>query len=342
MPEIGYSLSSEEFSPSDLIACAKSAEAAGFTFSLISDHFHPWTNSQPHSSFVWSVIGALSQNLEQLRVGTGVTCPIMRISPQIVAQAAATAATMMPGRFFLGVGTGEYLNEHISGLVWPPASQRLQMLEEAVTVIRLLWRGGWRSHYGKHYTVRDARIFTLPKTPPPIYFAASNRRAAELAGRCGDGLISFEPERDLTRRFDQAGGKGKPKYGQLTVCYAASEDEAANAVRKYWANAGIGGRLMTDLRTPNHFEEAIAAMRPEKIVEDVALGPDPRTHIRAIEEFLDAGFDHVYVHQTGPVQQAFIRFYSEKVLPHFNSRASSNGSRAKARKARNDRAQART
>ena len=153
MVELGYALSSEEFPPEKLVSNAQAAESAGFKFALISDHFHPWINDQGNSPFVWNVIGAISQVARQLSLGTGVTCPLMRISPAIVAQAAATSAVMMPGRFFLGLGTGENLNEHITSLHWPPASQRLEMLEEAVAVIRLLWKGGWQSHYGKYYMV---------------------------------------------------------------------------------------------------------------------------------------------------------------------------------------------
>jgi len=169
----------------------------------------------------------------------------MRISPAIVAQAAATSTVMMPGRFFLGLGTGENLNEHITGLHWPPASQRLEMLEEAVAVIRLPWQGGWQSHYGKYYTVEQARIFTLPEEPPPIMIAAGKNRSAELAGRIGDGMISTAPERDLIKQFEQAGGKGKPRYGQVTICYAPSDDEAARTVRKCWPNAGLSAPLTT-------------------------------------------------------------------------------------------------
>lgn len=229
MVKLSYALSSEEFPPEKLVNYTQAAESAGFKFALVSDHFHPWINQQGNSPFVWSVIGAISQVANQLRLGTGVTCPVMRISPAIVAQAAATAAVMMPDRFFLGLGTGENLNEHITGLHWPPASQRLEMLEEAIAVIRLLWEGGWQSHYGKYYTVQQARIFTLPHNVPPIMIAAGKARSAELAGRIGDGMISTAPERDLIKQFEQAGGKGKPRYGQLTVCYAASEDEAAHA-----------------------------------------------------------------------------------------------------------------
>ena len=319
MIEFGYSLSSEEFSPQDLVECAQQAETAGFTFSLISDHFHPWSDNQPNSPFVWSVIGGISQRVKHLRLGTGVTCPTMRISPAIVAQAAATAAVMMKGQFFLGVGTGENLNEHIGGQHWPLPSQRLEMLEEAIDVIRLLWKGGWQSHHGKYFNVEQARIFTLPKETPSIMVAASNPLAAELAGRCGDGLISFEPKRALVKKFQQAGGKDKPRYGQQTVCYAPTKEEAARVVRKHWPNAGIGGPLMTDLSLPAHFDAVINLMQPEKIIEGMALGPDPADHVAAIKEFIDAGFDHVYIHQVGPNQKEFFRFYTEQVLPRFNN-----------------------
>jgi coenzyme F420-dependent glucose-6-phosphate dehydrogenase len=337
MVKIGYSLSSEEHSPAELVHCAKLAEDAGFEFALISDHFHPWTNDQPNSPFVWGVIGAISQTTDRLRMGTGVTCPLLRIHPAIVAQAAATTAAMMPGRFFLGVGTGEYLNEHITGYGWPPPNHRLEMLEEAMAVMRQLWKGGWQSHEGRHYKVRHARIFTLPEEPPAVMVAANKPGSAELAGRSGDGLINFEPNPDVVKAFEKSGGKGKPHYGQLTVAYAQSELEGQKAIRKYWPNAGIGGRLMTDLPLPHHFEEAIASMRPEKIIEGIPTGPDPRKHLDGIKQYIDAGYDHVYVHQVGPRQEDFIRFYSEEVLPRFNGRAeTSNGSaRRRANRRRN-------
>jgi G6PDH family F420-dependent oxidoreductase len=257
----------------------------------------------------------------------------MRISPAIVAQAAATAAVMMPDRFFLGLGTGENLNEHITGLHWPPASERLKMLEEAVAAIRLLWKGGWQSHYGKYYTVQQARIFNLPDKAPPIMIAAAKARSAELAGHIADGLISTVPKRDLIKQFEQAGGKGKPRYGQVTVCYAASEDDAARTVRKYWPNAGIDSPLMTDLPLPTHFEKTVELIEPSKITEDVILGPEPQKHIDAINKFVDAGFDHVYVHHIGPKQEQFFRFYTDKVLPKFSTTSkSSNGSARQNRK----------
>ena len=315
MTEIGYSLSSEEFSPPELIRLAKQAEEAGFSFSLISDHFHPWSNTQPHSGFVWCSIGGISQTTKKLKLGTGVTCPTMRISPALVAQAAASAAVLMPNRFFLGLGTGENLNEHITGHHWPSPVNRLEMLEEAIAVIRLLWKGGWQSHAGKFFTVEEARIFTLPEVTPCIMVAASKPGAAELAGRVGDGLISFEPNPDLVKHFEGAGGKGKPRIGQITVCYAPTEKEAATRVRKFWPNAAIGGDLMTDLPLPSHFDQAVELIDPEKITEDMPLGPDPQRHIEGINQFLQAGFDRVYVHQVGPGQEAFFRFYAEEIIP---------------------------
>jgi len=211
--KLGYALSSEEHAPNDLVRHARLAEQAGFSFALISDHFHPWVDAQGHSPFVWSVIGAIAHATERLELGTGVPCPTTRIHPAIIAQASATAAAMMPGRFFLGVGTGENLNEHILGDRWPPHDLRLERLEEAVHVIRQLWQGGSQSHYGKHYTVENARLYTLPEELPRIVVAASGPLAAEAAGRFGDGLCSTAPKAEIIKAFTGAGGSG-PRYGQ--------------------------------------------------------------------------------------------------------------------------------
>src|SRR5919202_36572 len=176
--QLGYTLSCEEHGPNELVRNARAAEEAGFEFATISDHFHPWIDAQGESPFVWSVIGGVSQATERLRLGTGVTCPLIRIHPGIVAQAAATSAAMMQGRFFLGVGTGENLNEHILGDRWPAPDERLEMLEEAIVVMRLLWQGGFQRHRGKHYTVENARIYTLPEEPVPVMVAAAQTQAA--------------------------------------------------------------------------------------------------------------------------------------------------------------------
>src|SRR2546425_3414503 len=212
MLDLGYSLSSEEHGPSDLVRFAYRAEQAGFSFASISDHYHPWTSKQGQSPFVWSVIGGIAATTKKIRLGTGVTCPTMRIHPAVIAQAAATAAAMMPGRFFLGVGTGENLNEHIVGRKWPPLVVRQEMLEEAVSVIRLLWEGRNKSHHGLHFTVENARLFTLPAKPPPIFVAAGGKNMGKLAARIGDGLITAGDEGTVINAFNSVGGRREPKY----------------------------------------------------------------------------------------------------------------------------------
>jgi G6PDH family F420-dependent oxidoreductase len=313
--QFGYTLSSEEFTPADLVRFAKLAEDAGFDFAVISDHFHPWVDEQGHSPFVWSVLGACATATERMHFGTGVTCPLIRIHPAIVAQAAATTAAMMPGRFFLGVGTGENLNEHVTGKRWPAAAVRLDMLEEAIDVIRDLWRGDNTSHYGRHYTVENARIYTLPPQAPPIYVAAKGERAVELAAQKGDGLVAVAPDADLVARFERAGGAGKPKYGQIHVCWSESEADGVRTAHERWPNAAIGGELGSELPVPRHYEQAAQTVRPDDIAKQVVCGPDPERFRSALQEYVDAGFDHVYVHQIGPRQEDFIRFFTDDVLP---------------------------
>ena len=316
--ELGYAISSEEHTPLDLVRHARRAEETGFRYALVSDHFHPWIDRQGQSSFVWGVLGSIAAQTESLRVGTGVTCPTIRIHPAIVAQAAATAASLMPGRFFLGVGTGENLNEHILADRWPSASERLDMLDEAVELIRELWKGELTSFDGTYYVVEDARIYTLPEEPIEIVVAAGAPEAAELAGRIGDGLVSTAPDGDIVDRFLAAGGKG-PRYGQLTVCWAKSETEARRTALEVWPNAGLEGPLSQELPLPSHFEAAAAMVDEEAIAEVVVCGPDPERHLEGIRMFVDAGFDHVYVHQVGPDQDGFMDFYEREILAEARS-----------------------
>jgi coenzyme F420-dependent glucose-6-phosphate dehydrogenase len=315
MARLGYALSCEEHGPRELVRNARLAEEAGFEFALISDHFHPWIDRQGESPFVWSVLGAIAETTERLRVGTGVTCPTIRTHPAIVAQSAATTATMMPGRFFLGVGTGENLNEHVLGDRWPPTAERLAMLEEAVDVIRLLWSGEQVSHRGEHYKVENARIYTLPDEPPPIVVAAGGTTAAEVAGRIGDGLVGVSPQAEVVDTFDSAGGNGKPRYGQVQVCYAEDEEQAERTALEWFPNIALPGELSQELPAPAHFEQAVDLLDEEDMAEIVACGPDPERHVEMIDRFVEAGFDHIYVHQIGPDQQGFFEFYSERVLP---------------------------
>jgi coenzyme F420-dependent glucose-6-phosphate dehydrogenase len=317
MVQIGYAISSEEVQPNTAVRNAQRAEQAGFRFALVSDHFHPWISEQGHSPFVWSVLGGIATMTTTLRVGTGVTCPTMRIHPAIIAHAAATTAAMMPRRFFLGVGTGENLNEHVLGQRWPAYAVRAEMLEESLDVIRLLWQGGEQSHYGKYYTVENARLYTLPEELPLIMIAASGEQSAGLAGRMGDGFISTAPKAKLVKAFEAEGAAGRPKYGQLTVSYAEDDATARQIAYRYWPNAALGGELSQELPTPTHFEQAVKNVREEDVAESVVCSSDPRKHIEAIQEYIDAGFDHVYVHQVGPEQEPFINFYQKSVLPEF-------------------------
>ena len=317
MPEIGYAISSEEHAPSDIVQHAVLAEEAGFPFALISDHYHPWVDAQGHSPFVWAVIGGIATATKRLRLGTGVTCPTVRIHPAILAQAAATAAAMMPNRFFLGVGSGENLNEHILGDRWPSVDVRQAMMEEAIDVIRLLWQGGYRSHDGQYFIVENARIYDIPDPLPDIMVAGSGPEAAELAGEIGDGFIGTSPDRETVQAFEQAGGAGKPRIGQLTVCYAEDEAQARRTALEIWPNGGITGGASTELPLPLHFEQLASLVTEEKIAESVVCVPDPQRHLARIQEYADAGYTHIYIHQVGPDQAGMIRFYEREILPKF-------------------------
>jgi G6PDH family F420-dependent oxidoreductase len=315
MVELGYTLSSEEHRPDELVGAARAAEEAGFSYAVISDHFHPWIDRQGESPFVWAVIGAIAQATEQLTVGTGVTCPTIRVHPAIVAHATATCAAMLPGRFFLGVGTGENLNEHIHGDRWPAPDERLDMLEEAIDVIRTLWSGDMITHRGRFYAVEQARIYTLPEEPPPIMVAAAKPIAAQVAARLGDGLIAVSPDAELVQRFEGAGGEGKPRYGQVHVCWAESEEEARKTAYEIWPNIAVQGELSQELRVPQHYEQAAQMVTEDDVAQMVPCGPDPEAHLETIRTFAEAGFDHVYVHQIGPDQEGFFRFYRSEIMP---------------------------
>ena len=321
MTEFGYALSAEEHAPADLVRHARVAEEAGLTFALVSDHFHPWIDGQGHSAFVWSVLGGIANATETLRVGTGVTCPTIRIHPAIVAHAAATTAAMFGDRFFLGLGTGENLNEHVLGDPWPEWDVRAEMLDEAIEVIRALWTGEVVTHRGRYYTVQNARLYTLPSAPPPIHIAASGERMARRAGSVGDGLIGTAPDKALLRAFDQAGGKGKPHIGQVTVCWAKRVGEARRTAHEWWPTAGIPGEATQELPNPAHFEQLASLVTEEQIAERIPCGPDVAVHVKAVRAYVDAGYDQVYLHQVGPDQEGFLDFVATELLPALGSRS---------------------
>jgi G6PDH family F420-dependent oxidoreductase len=308
----GYFLSCEEFDAPELVRQAKLAEDHGFEALWISDHFHPWLAEQGNSPFVWSVIGAVSQ-ATSLPISTAVTCPTTRIHPAIVAQAAATSAVLTGGKFTLGVGSGEAVNEHVLGDHWPPADVRLEMLEEAVEVIRALWTGEVVEHHGRHYTVEHARLYSLPDSPPPIFVSGFGPKSASLAGRIGDGFTCTKPDAELIRTFREAGGAGKPMQVGTKVCWGPDEDAARRTAHRIWRNEALPGELAQVLPTPEHFQQASSLVRPEAMVTPV--GPEVGAHVEALRKFVDAGYDDLYVQQIGGDHEAFFDFYASKVLP---------------------------
>lgn len=318
MVKIGYTLSSEEHGPRELVAYAQAAEEAGFDFAMISDHFHPWVDAQGHAPFAWGVLGAVAQVTSRIRVGTAVTCPLIRYHPALVAQMAATAAVQFEGRFFLGLGSGENLNEHVLGDPWPPYGVRREMLAEAAEIIRELWQGRLTSHYGAHYVVENARIYTLPEQAPEIYLAASGPEAATLAGQIGDGLVGTAPKAELVDTFRRAGGGDKPRYGQVTLAWGHDQESAKQMLSRQWPTAGIPGDSQQELPLPQHFEQLASLVTADTLAERVPCGPDTQRHLDHIRRYVDAGYDHLLLHQIGPEQEGFIRFVREELGPQLS------------------------
>lgn len=309
----GYFLSTEEYTPAELVEQAVMAEDAGFEALWISDHFHPWNDQQVQSPFVWSLIGALSQACS-LPVTTAVTCPTMRIDPVIIAQAAATSAVMLPGRFILGVGTGEALNEHVLGDAWPTHDVRLEMLEEAIELMRELWKGGFVNHRGRYYTADTARIYTLPDEPPPVYVSGFGPQATDFAARVGDGYITTSADTELLGRFKDGSG-GRPAQVGTKVSWADTEDEGVEIAHRLWANSGLPGELSQVLPSPRHFEQASELVTKEQTRSSVTCGNDVDRHLAHLRTFVDAGFDEVYVANMGPHYADMIAAYGREVLP---------------------------
>ena len=311
---IGYFLSSEEYTPAELIKQAKGAERAGFQGLWISDHYHPWVDAQGQSAFVWSMIGALSQ-ATGLDITTAVTCPTVRIHPAVIAQAAATSAVLTGGRFRLGVGTGEALNEHIFGDAWPELDVRLEMLEEAIEIMRALWQGGNHSHHGKHYTVENARIYTLPEKPVEILVSGFGPKATEVAGGIGDGYVNVMPDGEMVDRFRKSGGGNKVAQAGFKAAFADTAEEGARIAYQKWPNAGVPGELSQVLPSPKHFEQASELVTQEMVGKAFVCGNDPQTHLEMIQKYADAGFDEVYVANTGPHYQGLFDLYASEILP---------------------------
>ncbi|HEX8156538.1 MAG TPA: TIGR03557 family F420-dependent LLM class oxidoreductase [Solirubrobacteraceae bacterium] len=317
MAEIGVFFSCEERTALEIVDGAGRAEQAGFRSAWISDHFHPWNDAQGQSPFVWSILGAVAVATQSMRWTTAVTCPTVRTHPGIVAHAAATTATMMPGRFSLGVGSGEALNEHVFGARWPEADVRLEMLEEAVELIRLLWKGGFKDHHGRHYTLEAARLYSLPEQPPPILVSGFGPKAIALAGRIGDGYVTVGPDRQAVQRYREHGGQG-PITGGLKVCWGEDRDACVRTAHRLWPNEALPGELAQVLPSPRHFEQAAQLVTEEHIGSSLPCGNDPDEHTAAIQAYVDAGFDEIYVGQIGPGHDGFLDFYAREILPRFS------------------------
>jgi G6PDH family F420-dependent oxidoreductase len=316
---VGYFLSTEEYTPAQLVEQARLATEAGFDGLWISDHYHPWNDEQGQSPFAWSMIGAISQ-VSDLPVTTAVTCPTMRIHPVVVAQAAATSAVLLDGRFTLGVGSGEALNEHVTGDSWPTADVRLAMLEEAVGLIRRLWTEEFVNHHGEFYTADTARVYTRPDTPPPIYMSGFGPQATDLAARIADGYITTSPDAELLQRFRDHGGWNKPAQAGFKVCYAPTEDEGIDTAHRLWSTSGLPGELAQVLPSPRHFEQAAQLVTREQTAAAITAGPKADQHVSAFKPYAEAGFDEIYVANIGPHYADMIRMYHDEVLPAVRTR----------------------
>jgi G6PDH family F420-dependent oxidoreductase len=315
----GLKLCSEERTASELLADAARAEEAGFDFAAISDHFHPWVDAQGESPFVWGVLGGIAAVTDELEVGTAVTCPTVRMHPAIVAQATATAAAMLEGRFFFGVGTGEWLNEHVTGARWPRPDERRAMLCEAVEVIRELWTGELVDHAGPHYRVEGARLYSTPASPPPIMVAAGGPAAAQLAADIGDGMIATSPNGELVAAFREGADPGTRAYAEIGVSWSSDPDEGLQTAVERWPNAGLPGALSTELAMPAHFEDAAALVGAEQLKDSVVVGPDVEPYVERARQYADAGFDGVWFHQIGTDQDGFCAFAEKELLPALSS-----------------------
>jgi coenzyme F420-dependent glucose-6-phosphate dehydrogenase len=304
---IGYKLCSEERDPAGLIDDARSAEAVGFDFAAISDHFHPWTDRQGQSPFVWSALGGIAAVTDRITMGTAVTCPTVRMHPALIAQAAATIACMLPGRFFLGVGTGERLNEHIFGDPWPSVSTRRAMLREAVEILRRLWTGELITYEGEYFSIDGAKIYTRPDRRIPVYLAAGGPEAASLAAEIGDGLIASGDSNGTIDAFEVEGGMG-PRLAEVLVDADDDEERALARLRDRWPTPAIPGELSAELPLPRHFEQAATAVREDDLRDAAITGTDVGPYVERVNGLRTAGFTHVFFHQVGQDQERFFRF----------------------------------
>ncbi|WP_369215779.1 TIGR03557 family F420-dependent LLM class oxidoreductase [Streptomyces flavofungini] len=311
--QIGYKLAAEAFGPKELVRQAVLAEEAGFDFVEISDHYHPWLDNQGHSPFAWTVLGAIAAKTSRIELATGVTCPTVRYHPAIIAQAAATLALVSDGRFVLGLGSGERLNEHVVGHGFPDTVRtRHEMFREALEIIRLLWRGGYQSYEGRHLRLEDARVFDLPEKLPLIAVAASGKPSTRIAAELGDGLFATEEKPEIVRQYREAGGSG-PCYAEVPMAWAPDEHTGAKAALETSRWALTGWKVMSELPNPVNFDAATSTVREEDIREKFACGTDPARFVEVAQKFVDAGFDRLVMQNAGPDPDGFVDFYRREL-----------------------------
>ncbi|RFU21114.1 TIGR03557 family F420-dependent LLM class oxidoreductase [Geodermatophilus marinus] len=311
--QVGYKLATEAFGPEEIIRQTVRAEQAGFDFVEMSDHYHPWLDDQGHSAFTWSLLGAMAARTERIGLTTGVTCPIIRYHPAIIAQAAATVQILSGNRFTLGIGAGERLNEHVVGTGWPAVHIRHEMLREALQIIKLLWQGGYQSFEGKHLQLEDARVFDLPDELPLIAVASGGRNASALAAEHGDGLFATEPRTDLVEAYRDAGGTG-PHYAEVPMAWASDEESAVQAALETSRWALTGWKVMSELPNPVNFEAASATVKPDDIRQQFSVGPDAEVHLQQAQPYVDAGFDRLVLQNTGPDPDGFLDFCEKEFI----------------------------
>jgi G6PDH family F420-dependent oxidoreductase len=315
MVEVGYTSMCEQRGPKDLVQDLVLAEQAGFPFSVTSDHFNPWLKEQGHSPYAWSVLGAAAARTERMGLMTYVTCPTFRYHPAIVAQKAATMQLLADGRFRLGLGAGENLNEHVVGRAWPPADVRHEMFREALEIIRSLWEGGYVNYRGRHFDVESAKIWDLPERLPEIGIAVSGRASCEIAGKYGDALVAIDPDESLVQMFGEAGGSGKPVIGQIGCCYGKDAGKALSLAREQFRWFAGGWKVNAELPNPVNFDAASQFVREEDIAAQLPYGPEVDGYVQAVKQFADAGFTQVAFVQIGPDQEAFCEFYANELAP---------------------------
>jgi G6PDH family F420-dependent oxidoreductase len=321
MATFGYTMMCEQSPPDQLVRDLRSAEEAGFDFSVISDHYQPWLEEQGHSGYAWSILGAAAQATERIPLMTYVTCPTIRYHPAIVAQKAATMQILSGGRFRLGLGAGENLNEHVVGKGWPMVGVRHEMLTEAVDIISGLFDGEESFNYrGKHYDIESARLWDLPDERVPIGIAVSGDESCRLAGEKADVMVAVEPKGELVEKFEAAGGSGKPRVGQIAISYDEDRDAAVKRAHEQFRWFGLGWKVNADLPGPPGFAAATQFVKPEDVAEQLSCGPDVEEHVEAIKPFLDAGFTEVALVQIGAGQQdAFLAWAEKELLPALRS-----------------------